>query len=115
MNFSAGHGILGKIRFKDGEMPAYARTYLVVAVGTDYLEVVNVSSIKGKERKLLFPSNEPLKKYRPPFMVPSFVKLDSLVRVQLSDCSNLQILHRGQKLDSGELSRIITKISQVSV
>lgn len=37
MNFSAGHGILGKIRFKDGVMPAYDRTYLVVAVGADYL------------------------------------------------------------------------------
>lgn len=49
MNFSAGQGILGKIRFKDGEMPAYNRTYLVFAVGTDYLEVVNISSIKGKE------------------------------------------------------------------
>lgn len=110
MNFSAGHGILGKIRFKDGVMPAYDRTYLVVAVGADYLEVVNVSSIKGKERKLLFPSNEPLKKYKPPFMVPSFVKLDSLVRVQFSDCVNLQILHGGQKLDSGELNRIIAKI-----
>ena len=67
--------------------------------------------IKGKERKLLFPSNEPLKKYKPPFMVPSFVKLDSLVRVQLSDCANLQILHRGQKLDAGELRRIIARIS----
>ena len=111
MNISAGHGILGKIRFRDGEMPAYDRTYLVVAVDSDYLEVVNVSSIKGKERKLLFPSNEPLKKYKPPFMVPSFVKLDSLVRVQLSDCANLQILHRGQKLDPGELRRIIAKIS----
>lgn len=110
MNFSAGHGILGKIRFKDGVMPAYDRTYLVVAVGADYLEVVNVSSIKGKERKLLFPSNEPLKKYKPPFMVPSFVKLDSLVRVQFSDCVNLQILHGGQKLDSGELNRIIAKM-----
>jgi len=111
MNISAGHGILGKIRFRDGEMPAYDRTYLVVAVDSYYLEVVNVSSIKGKERKLLFPSNEPLKKYKPPFMVPSFVKLDSLVRVQLSDCANLQILHRGQKLDAGELRRIIAKIS----
>lgn len=49
MNFSAGQGILGKIKFRDGEMPVYDRTYLVVAVGADYLEVVNVSSIKGKE------------------------------------------------------------------
>ena len=47
MNISAGHGILGKIRFRDGEMPAYDRTYLVVAVDSDYLEIVNVSSIKG--------------------------------------------------------------------
>lgn len=111
MDFAVGHGILGRIRFRDGAMPAYDRTYLVVAVGFDYLEVVNVSSVKGKERKLLFPSNELIKKYKPPFMVPSFVKLDSLVRVKLSDCANLQILHRGQKLDDGELKRIIEKIT----
>lgn len=36
MNFIEGQGILGKVRFVDGEMPQYDRTYLVVNVDTDY-------------------------------------------------------------------------------
>lgn len=58
MNFVVGQGVLGKIRFVDGKMPAYDRTYLVVTVEPDYIEVLNVSSIRGKERKLAFPTNE---------------------------------------------------------
>lgn len=106
MLFIEGQGILGKIRFVDGEFPAYDRTYLVVTAETDYIEVLNVSSIKGKERKLAFPTNERLRSYNPPFVMPSFVKLDSLIRVESSDWSNLQILNAGRTLDRAELERI---------
>ena len=106
MNFVEGHGILGRIRFVDGTMPSYDRTYLVVAVANDYIEVLNVSSIRGKERKLAFPTNERLRNYNPPFVMPSFVKLDSLSRVSKSEWGNLQILNNGRTLDSNELNRI---------
>lgn len=43
MNFIEGQGVLGRVRFVDGEIPEYDRTYLVVNVDTDYIEVVNVS------------------------------------------------------------------------
>ena len=49
MNFIEGHGVLGKIRFVDGTMPEYDRTYLVVTVTNAYIEVLNVSSVRGKE------------------------------------------------------------------
>lgn len=106
MKFQEGQGVLGSIQFVDGSMPSYDRTYLVVYVGSDYIEVLNVSSIRGKERKLAFPTNERLRNYNPPFIVPSFVKLDSLTRVPQSDWSSLQILNGGRTLDSGELGRI---------
>ncbi len=32
-------------------MPEYSRTYLVVSVFSKEIEVLNVSSVKGKERK----------------------------------------------------------------
>ena len=96
MNFIEGHGILGRIRFVDGTMPDYDRTYLVVTVANDYIEVLNVSSIRGKERKLAFPTNERLRSYNPPFVMPSFVKLDSLTKVFKSDWENLQILNNGR-------------------
>jgi len=104
--FIEGQGILGKIRFVDGEFPAYDRTYLVVTAEADYIEVLNVSSIKGKERKLAFPTNERLRSYNPPFVMPSFVKLDSLTRVESADWSNLQVLNAGRTLDRAELERI---------
>ena len=61
MSFQVGQGVLGKIRFVDGEFPAYDRTYLVVTAEQDYIEVLNVSLIRGKERKLAFPTNERLR------------------------------------------------------
>lgn len=107
MRFIAGQGVLGRIQFKDGQMPEYDRTYLVISTGIDYIEILNVSTIRGKERKLFFPFNERLRIYRPPFLHPSFVKLDSLIRVPLEDCRGLKALHNGQTLDDGELKRIV--------
>lgn len=106
MSFVVGQGILGKIRFKDGVFPAYDRTYLVVTAEADYIEVLNVSSVKGKERKLAFPTNERLRLFNPPFVMPSFVKLDSLTRVEKADWGNFQILNSGKTLDGTELARI---------
>ena len=106
MSFVVGQGVLGRIRFVDGEVPAYDRTYLVVTVEPDYIEVLNVSSIRGKERKLAFPTNERLRTYNPPFVMPSFVKLDSLTRVESADWGNLQVLNSGRTLDGNELARI---------
>ena len=106
MSFIVGQGVLGKIRFVDGEFPTYDRTYLVVTAEADYIEVLNVSSIKGKERKLAFPMNERLRSYNPPFVMPSFVKLDSLTRVESSEWGNLQVLNSGRTLDRTELERI---------
>lgn len=54
MSFIAGQGIFGKITFKDGCMPDYARTYLIVEATSDYIEVLNVSSIREKKENLLF-------------------------------------------------------------
>lgn len=68
--------------------------------------MLNVSSIRGKERKLAFSTNERLRSFKPPFLKPSFVKLDSLTQVKRADWSELQVLHNGATLDQGELDRI---------
>ena len=109
MNFVEGNGVLGRIRFTDGAMPEYDRPYLVVSVFDDYIEVLNVSSIKGKEYKLAFKTSERLRSYNPPFLVPSFVKLDSLTKVMKKDWKNLKILNNGRILDENELNRIKEK------
>lgn len=110
MSFVDCQGVLGKIRFVDGEFPAYYRTYLIATVEQNYIEVLNVSSVRGKERKLAFPTNERLRIYNPPFLLPSFVKLDSLTRVESADWGNLQVLNSGRTLDADELARIKGKL-----
>lgn len=106
MHFVEGQGILGKIKFVDGTMPQYARTYLVINVRESYVEILNVSSIKGKERKLAFPTNKRIRMYNPPFLKPSFVKLDSLVRVNKSELVDIVLLNNGRTLDGNELKQI---------
>ncbi len=52
------------------------------------------------------PTNERLRSYNPPFVMPSFVKLDSLTRVESSEWDKLQVLNAGRTLDGAELARI---------
>lgn len=110
--FQAGQGILGIIPFKDGTLPSGPRTYLIVEVTSTHISVLNVSSVAGKEHKLLFPYNRQIVKYNPPFLKDSFVKLDSLVTIPVSDCASYKVhtLHRGACLDASELSSIIASI-----
>lgn len=110
--FQAGQGILGTIPFRDGNRPSSPRTYLIVEVTSTHISVLNVSSVAGKEHKLLFPTNRQIIKYNPPFLKDSFVKLDSLVTISVSDCATYRIhtLHGGACLDANELSSIIADI-----
>lgn len=110
MKFKVGQGVFGRVRFRDGNFPAYDRPYLIVGVTSEYIEVLNISSIKGKERKLAFPTNRRIKKFFPPFQRPSFVKLDSLVKVPRADWSQLTVLDNGRTLDSDELAEIIKMV-----
>lgn len=104
--FLEGQAIFGRITFTDGEEPEYDRPYLIITVAEDHIEVLNVSSIKGKERKLAFPTNEEIRNYNPPFIKPSFVKLDSLTMVPYTECESLQLMCGGSALDKDELLRI---------
>lgn len=111
MNYYEGQAVLATIKFVDGDIPAYPRPYLIVEVGFDYIDVLNISSIKGKERKLLLPTNKEIINYNPPFIKPSFVKLDSLTRVYSNEFYLIShILCNGNKLDSNELNNIKSKI-----
>lgn len=112
MSFVEGQGVWGKIPFVDGVQPAYNRPYLVVGVNEDYIEVLNVSTTKGKERKIAFPSNQKLKSFQPPFYQPSFVKLDSLTRVPKSKWEELNLMSDGETLNAEEYSIIKSKMQR---
>lgn len=106
-----GQGVLGRIKFLDGQIPPYDRTYLVVSVNITQTGFLNVSSIAGKEHKLLYPSNKRITQYNPPFLKESFVKLDSLVFIPNEDTHSLQILHNGDCLQPNELNIILQLIN----
>ena len=108
--FLAGQGVFGRIRFTDGIYPEYDRAYLVVDVTVDKVGLINVSSVEGKEHKLLFPYNKEIKKHNPPFPRRSFAKLDSLLYISVSEMKDLRVLSGGIPLDSEELNSIIGRI-----
>ncbi len=110
MSFIAGQAFWGKIRFPDGEFPAYERPYLVVGIDGEYIEILTVSSVAGKEWKLTLPANKEILKYDPPFPRRTFAKLDSLPKVHLSNLSNVRIAKSGAALDATELSEIMGSI-----
>ena len=105
-----GQGLYGRIKFVDGTMPEYDRTYLVVSVSPESIGILNVSSAIGKAAKLLFTTNKYIKKHFPPFPKKSFVKLDSLVYVSVSEVSSMHILANGDILDQAEMGSILKAI-----
>lgn len=111
MVYKVGQGIWGRICFKDGNFPEYDRPYLIVSVGEDFIGVLNVSSIQGKERKIAFKTNFKLNSYNPPFKKPSFVKLDSFTKVPIKECTKLSLLSNGEVLSEEEITKIIAKLN----
>lgn len=108
--FLAGQAFWGRIRFPDGAFPEYDKPYLIVRSEEDYIEILTVSSVVGKEWKLTLPANKEIMKYDPPFPKRTFVKLDSLQKVHISDLSNVSIARGGRTLDAAELSEIVHAI-----
>ena len=56
------------------------------------------------------PTNRELFNYNPPFSKRTFVKLDSLQKVNLSDLEDVSISKNGKTLNQKELSYIINNI-----
>lgn len=109
-SFVVGQAFWGKIRFPDGEFPAYERPYLVVGVEGEHIEILTVSSVAGKEWKLALPTNREISNYDPPFPRRTFAKLDSLQRVHISDLTDVRLAKGGRTLDGTELSEILKMI-----
>lgn len=101
-----GKGILLKLPYADGGVPNKLRTFIIIGSNGDTIEMLNVSTAKGKEKKMSFPSNELLKVYKPPFCRPSFVKLDGLYKIQYFQDLEYCILFNGHTLFKDELNRI---------
>ena len=111
MIFKAGQGLFGKIKFVDGTSPAYDRAYLIVSVSQNCISTLNVSSLAGKEHKLLYSTNKEIKNHCPPFIKRTFVKLDSLTYISVNEATSMRLMSNGQVLDTNELEAIISMIA----
>lgn len=107
-----GQGLLGRICYANGEMPPYNRPYLIVEMDAHQVGVLNVSSVAGKEHKLLFRSNYRMAQYDPPFLKDSFVKLDSLVYLSHDIAAQMRVLHGGECLDTSEMGNILRALEE---
>lgn len=105
MAFS-GHGLLLRLPFADNGVLSNNRTFLLIGEEDKYILLLNVSSIKGKEHKLLLSSNEEIKKYNPPFKMKSMIKFDALYKVEKCSELNSCILCDGKTLDPEEFERL---------
>lgn len=101
-----GNGLLLRLPFPDNNKLSGKRTFLSIGEEDGYIHLLNVSSIIGKESKLLKASNEKIIKFNPPFDLPSMVKLDALYRVEVCNDLNRCILCNGHPLDADEFDRI---------
>ncbi|WP_207635572.1 hypothetical protein [Clostridium botulinum] len=93
--------------YADGERITKKRPFLVIEVSEKKIKVLNVSSSKNKEHKLGFKSNKRINKYNPPFLKPSFVKLDALYIIEKDSRLKHFLLNNGRKIFPLELENII--------
>lgn len=69
------------------------------------IKMINISSIKGKEHKLLYDSNIEIKEYMP-LPVPTFAKLDTLYTIDNFEGLQNFISFDGEKMSESEMSNI---------
>lgn len=107
MKIIPGHVLALKLPFANGSQYPTKRPFLVIENNDNKtLELLNISTIKGKERKLLFKSNTKIEKYSPPLDEPSFLKMDELYIIDYFDDLYQSIYKRRDPLDSDEFNRL---------
>lgn len=104
-----GQCIWAKLKYRDGKGNPKNRPYLIVGVNGKKVKILTISSTYGKEDKLIYKSNYRLKNFKPPFIVDSFVKLDSCQEIDLENVK-YKIGDNGKILNSTDLNEILRRL-----
>lgn len=91
----------------DGDSNVTKKRYMLILNidNNNTVEMINVSSIKGKEKKLFFDSNVIIKSYAP-LPVPSFAKLDVVYTVNNFDNLKKYVAFNGAKISKQQFANI---------
>jgi len=115
LSYSVGQGILLQGNtFKGGTCDNGTHPYLIVGVSNTHIDILVLSSSANKLHKQAYASNYTLRNFNPPFIKPSFVKLDSLQQLKLEELNALKvrICAKGQVLNQTELNYILNNYKQ---
>ena len=72
----------------------------------NYIEMINISSVKGKEHKMIYIGNYRLNDFKP-FKEPSFAKADTLYRIEYFPELEDYISFGGEKLNEIDFNNIL--------
>lgn len=109
---NSGNGLLLKMDYADGGKADKKRTFLVIGKHNDFFHLLNISSVKGKERRLGFRNNKNIVRYNPPFLKKSFVKLDALYIIPNSPEIEKVVLCNRRKMHPVQLKEIINSYEE---
>lgn len=86
------------------------RRYMLVInnIKNNTVKLLNVSKLLGKETKMVYDSNLPMKNYFP-FVQPSFVKLKTTYEIENFDELENYISYNGKKVTQQQLNIIFQK------
>lgn len=107
MEILPGQGLKLKGHFANGTECDYKRPFLIIECSQNIIKALNISSLKGKEIKLAYPSNKKLDMHYPPFPSLSFVKLDEVYNFEA--CYELEhtIMCNGKTLDDDLFNKVL--------
>lgn len=107
MGIIPGHVLALKFPFANGTPCNTKRPFLVIDKKDGNLDLLNISSTRGKERKLLFSSNEKIINWDPPLDQPSFLKMDELYTIDYFEELYKSIYKGRSPINSDEFSRLV--------
>lgn len=115
MTFHPGQAFpVGGLPFPDGNGSQNARPYPIVKITESDLYILNVSSIGSRPKfvKSVRYENHSIRTYNPPFVRPSFVKMDSLICVSAEFAKKWRLLAGGKCLNDEDLSEILAEMGK---
>ncbi len=90
----------------DGIKSNDSRRYMVITNNSNFIQMINISKVQGKEHKMLVTGNKRLKDFKP-FRIPSFAKADTLYTIEYFPELEEFISFGGQKLNEEDFNNIL--------